>query len=593
MEHKRYKYNKKFISIILSFVFIAYSLLILFNNESYAISQSISSDYNSLDDTQYPGIKSMIASLKAQYPNWNFKILYTDLDWNDVISGEYQGHGASPKNLVQKSSNYQGQWICPICGDRPYDNGSWRCASEQAIAYMMDPRNSLNSTDIFQFEELTNSGCDINTLRTMTQGSFLAGHEQGILDTANNYNVNAYYIVARLIQEQGVKGSALVSGESGYYNAFNIGASGNSTAEIIANGIAYAQKKGWTTLEASINGGIGFVADNYIKQGQNTLYLQKFNVTTNSGGPYNHQYQQNIMAAQSEGNTLRRTYADINSTSSSHTFIIPVYKNMPAQASPRPSTTDQPTVSTDMVKVNVEQSLRIRNAPNGGTTVGWLYKDEVVTRLEKATTKVNGTYWDRIRKSDGTTGYAARETYENESPYKLYLVPVGGNEDSGNNSGNSGDTGNSGNTGGSGEPSIPTTPTTPTTPTSTDKVKIDNTTKTITVKPDVIAKDILNAFGGTAKIVKADGSYLENEQSVIGTGYIVEDIYTVVKKGDASGDGKIDSADLLSVQKHLLTVNLLSGENFTAADASNDGKIDSADLLRIQKYLLGVSDIEI
>ena len=234
MEHKRYKYNKKFISIILSFVFIAYSLLILFNNESYAISQSISSDYNSLDDTQYPGIKSMIASLKAQYPNWNFKILYTDLDWNDVISGEYQGHGASPKNLVQKSSNYQGQWICPICGDRPYDNGSWRCASEQAIAYMMDPRNSLNSTDIFQFEELTNSGCDINTLRTMTQGSFLAGHEQGILDTANNYNVNAYYIVARLIQEQGVKGSALVSGESGYYNAFNIGASGNSTAEIIA-----------------------------------------------------------------------------------------------------------------------------------------------------------------------------------------------------------------------------------------------------------------------------------------------------------------------------------------------------------------------
>ena len=113
------------------------------------------------------------------------------------------------------------------------------------------------------------------------------------------------------------------------------------------------------------------------------------------------------------------------------------------------------------------------------------------------------------------------------------------------------------------------------------------------MKPDVIAKDILNAFGGTAKIVKADGSYLENEQSVIGTGYIVEDIYTVVKKGDASGDGKIDSADLLSVQKHLLTVNVLSGENFTAADASNDGKIDSADLLRIQKYLLGVSDIEI
>lgn len=574
------KRSIKFISFILIFIFIAYSLLTLFNNNVYAISQSISSDYNSLNDAEYPGIKSMIQNLKNQYPNWNFKILYTDLEWSAVISGEYQGHGSSPKNLVQKSASYQGEWICPICGDRPYDNGTWRCASEQAIAYMMDPRNSLNSSDIFQFEELTNPGCNMASLQSMTEGTFLKGHEQGILDTANNYNVNAYYIVARIIQEQGANGSALVSGESGYYNAFNIGASGNTTADIIANGLAYAQKKGWTTLEASISGGISFVADNYIKQGQNTLYLQKFNVTTNSGGPYNHQYQQNIMAAQSEGNTLRRTYADINSTSSSHTFIIPVYKNMPSEPAARPKASSDATVSSDLVRVNVEQSLRIRNAPNGNTTVGWLYTDEVVTRLEKATTKVNGTYWDKIQKSNGTVGYAARETYENETPYKLYLVPLNENQNPGTeNPSNPGDSGSNGGT--SQDPS------------STEKVKIDETTKTITVKPEVIAQDILDAFGGTAKIVKADGNYLENEKSVIGTGYIVEDIYTVVKKGDANGDGKLDSADLLMIQKHLLDVNILKEEKFIAADANNDNKIDSADLLAIQKYLLGVSDIEI
>ena len=577
---KTKKRSIKFISLILIFIFIAYSLLTLFNNNVYAISQSISSDYNSLNDAEYPGIKSMIQNLKNQYPNWNFKILYTDLEWSAVISGEYQGHGSSPKNLVQKSASYQGEWICPICGDRPYDNGTWRCASEQAIAYMMDPRNSLNSSDIFQFEELTNPGCDMASLQSMTEGTFLKGHEQGILDTANNYNVNAYYIVARIIQEQGANGSALVSGESGYYNAFNIGASGNTTADIIANGLAYAQKKGWTTLEASISGGISFVADNYIKQGQNTLYLQKFNVTTNSGGPYNHQYQQNIMAAQSEGNTLRRTYADINSTSSSHTFIIPVYKNMPSEPAARPNASSDATVSSDLVRVNVEQSLRIRNAPNGNTTVGWLYTDEVVTRLEKATTKVNGTYWDKIQKSNGTVGYAARETYENETPYKLYLVPLNENQNPGTeNPSNPGDSGNNGGT--SQDPS------------STEKVKIDETTKTITVKPEVIAQDILDAFGGTAKIVKADGNYLENEKSVIGTGYIVEDIYTVIKKGDANGDGKLDSADLLMIQKHLLDVNILKEEKFIAADANNDNKIDSADLLAIQKYLLGVSDIEI
>ena len=572
------KRSIKFISFILIFIFIAYSLLTLFNNNVYAISQLISSDYNSLNDAEYPGIKSMIQNLKNQYPNWNFKILYTDLEWSSVISGEYQGHGSSPKNLVQKSANYQGEWICPVCGDRPYDNGTWRCASEQAIAYMMDPRNSLNPSDIFQFEELTNPGCDMASLQSMTEGTFLKGHEQGILDTANNYNVNAYYIVARIIQEQGANGSALVSGESGYYNAFNIGASGNTTADIIANGLAYAQKKGWTTLEASISGGISFVADNYIKQGQNTLYLQKFNVTTNSGGPYNHQYQQNIMAAQSEGNTLRRTYADINSTSSSHTFIIPVYKNMPSEPAARPNASSDATVSSDLVRVNVEQSLRIRNAPNGNTTVGWLYTDEVVTRLEKATTKVNGTYWDKIQKSNGTVGYAARETYENETPYKLYLVPLNQNPGTENPS-NPGDSGNNGGT--SQDPS------------STEKVKIDETTKTITVKPEVIAQDILDAFGGTAKIVKADGNYLENEKSVIGTGYIVEDIYTVIKKGDANGDGIVNSFDYIRIMNYIMNTKEEDNYQKQASDANNDGKVDSFDYIRVMNYIMGTKNIEI
>ena len=44
---------------------------------------------------------------------------------------------------------------------------------------MMDPRNSINASDIFQFEELTNTGCDVNVLKSMTKGTFLEGHEQG------------------------------------------------------------------------------------------------------------------------------------------------------------------------------------------------------------------------------------------------------------------------------------------------------------------------------------------------------------------------------------------------------------------------------
>src|SRR5699024_9869305 len=95
---KMKKFIIKFISIILIFILVSSLSLILLKNRTYAA--NISEDINGLDDSKYPGIKSMIQSLQSQYPNWNFKIFYTGLNWNEVISGEYMGHNASPKNLV-------------------------------------------------------------------------------------------------------------------------------------------------------------------------------------------------------------------------------------------------------------------------------------------------------------------------------------------------------------------------------------------------------------------------------------------------------------------------------------------------------------
>lgn len=163
----------KIISLTLILTTIISIITPIIKNETYAVNQSINTEIEKIDETKYPGIKDRIKQLKSKYPNWNFKILYTGLDWDNVIASEYTGHGSSPKNLVYKNANYQGEWICALCGDTAYDNGSWRCASEKAIKYMMDPRNSMNESDIFQFEELTNSGCDINILKTMTNGSFL------------------------------------------------------------------------------------------------------------------------------------------------------------------------------------------------------------------------------------------------------------------------------------------------------------------------------------------------------------------------------------------------------------------------------------
>lgn len=324
-------------------------------------------------------------------------------------------------------------------------------------------------------------------------------------------------------------------------------------------------------MDSSIDGGISFLAKQYIQKGQNTLYLQKFDVEA-TNGLYSNQYMQNILAAQSEGTTLRNTYINMNSMSSSHTFIIPVYENMPTEPCGRPDANGTSVTDKDVVKVNVDSTLRIRNSPNGSTTVGWLYKDEIVTRLEKATSKVAGTYWDKIQKSNGTTGYAARETYESESSYKLYLVPV---NDSNSNNGNN--TNNENNSGGS----------TSTGPSDTNKVKIDKNNNIITVTPDAIAKNILEAYGGPVKITKADGNYLPNgKDELMATGFIVEDKYTVVKKGDCNGDGRITSSDYVLIKNHIMGTSALEGANKKASDYNGDGNVTSSDYVLIKNYIM-------
>lgn len=566
-----------FLILIISNIFFAMVNV----NQVFAVNQTISEDINSIDSSKYPGVKEQIQQLKTKHPNWSFKILYTDIDWNEAIGKEYLGHGSSPKNLVPKTHN--SSWICNICGvDKAYDNGSWRCASKSGIEYMMDPRNSINEADIFQFEELTSTGSDVNIVKKMTNGTFLQGREQEITNIANTKGVNAYYIVARLIQEQGKSGSELISGKTGYYNAFNFGASGSTSEQVIANGLAYAKKKGWDTLEKSISGGIDLIANEYIKIGQNTLYFQKFNVTNKS--TFAHQYQQNLFAAKTECATLRNTYLDIESYDSKHTFIIPVFKNMPPKACLTPDGNSTATSGADLVKINVTTSLKLRKAPEDSTKVDWLWKNEIVARLEKGTTKINGAYWDKIQKANGNVGYAPRETFDYETDYKLYLVPINTTNGSNNNNNiNNSNGNNSNNNSNNNENKYH----------NTAKVLINDEKKIIKVSPDAIAKDILEAFGGSVKITKADGSFLNGENDNMATNFIVKDTYTVIKKGDANADGIVNSFDYIRVMNYIMGRKQLNGYEKEAADANNDGIVNSFDYIRIMNYIMGTKKIEL
>ena len=543
--------------------------------------QRRSTEIDKIDDKKYPGIKQMIKDLQEKHPNWNFKVLYTGIDWNDVIVNEYVGHGDSPRNLVPVGTVFTGEWICESCtANKYYDNGNWRCASITALEYMIDPRNSINNSDVFQFMELTHQECSVENIKTMVSGTFLDNDSyiNAIIKAGKSHNVSPYYIVALAIQEQGKTGSSTTSGTysgyEGYYNIFNINASGNNKETIITRALTYAKEKGWNTLEKAIDGGVEKISTSYIARGQDTLYLQKFDVDNSDSQLYWHQYQQNIMAAQNEGVTIRKTFEEIESIESAYTFVIPLYENMPQKTCPKPQKdAGVDTTGAEQVRLNVKTSINLRATPNG-EVIGLLYANEIVLRLEKTAEKQDGTYWDKVMKTDGTIGYVARETYDTESGYKLYLIPIEDEEADEENPTTE-------------EPTKPDNTNTEIPVINNKKIKVQTEKKQVTITPGTTTEEIKSLLGKDIKITDKDGK----EVAKPGTGNKINGTYTLVVLGDINGDAKINSGDLFNIQKHLIKNTTIDQYVKQAMDTNKDGKINSGDLFVLQKHLLGKGNI--
>ena len=300
-------------------------------------------EYNgeNLNEAKYPGFKELIDNLLKEHPNWTFTLFYTKLDWNEVIENE--GHSDTrlyPLNLIPESNDYKEDWRCEIDKDKRFDNGTWMCASDKAIKYKMDSRNILNDDNIFQFKELNYvEGAQTEEgLKEITEGTFLEGDNisDALIEAGRNSNLDPYFIASRLIQEQGRSGTTLSKGYEYngaiVYNPFNINAIGNSRDEILESAASYAYEEGWDSLEKAIICGIEFMKEGYINKGQNTLYLQKFDVVKQEG-LYEHQYMQNLLAPTSEGKNMKSIYEVSETVNSKLNFIIPLYENMPEEIS--------------------------------------------------------------------------------------------------------------------------------------------------------------------------------------------------------------------------------------------------------------------
>lgn len=417
----------KFIYILTMIIFLSCIFLGAMNVEvqaaQYTEKYTTSEKFNS---NLYSGYTTLIEGLKKAHPNWTFTILYTGLDWNQVIKNETTAvHG---RNLITGTKT--GEWICPKCADDKYDNGSWKCASEATVSYYMDPRNSLFEDYIFQFENLKwidgvytieginrilsdckyLQGENITYTKTDgTTGTIDKTYAQVILDAAKENKISAYHLAARIRQEQGPGKSASstatgkYTGYNGYYNYFNINAYGSGSSTIIKNALEYAKEKEWTDPERSIKGGAKFVADEYINDGQSTLYLQKFDVDNSDGSLYWHQYMQNVSASKTEGSEILKTYKTIDSDlKQSFNFIIPVYNNMPTTRCPQPGSQ---SIVTQNIEVTADEVVVRKSKDEKSDVVATLKKESKVLRIEIGNTKTNGYLWDKVVLDDGTKGY--------------------------------------------------------------------------------------------------------------------------------------------------------------------------------------------
>ena len=291
------------------------------------------SNFSGINTSKYKGYKEALQKLQQQHQNWTIKLVYTGLKWDDVLDAE-QGRDSKgePFSLTQEKENWRDS------SDNNSYQGEWYKASREAIAYMMDPRNSLDQYYVFQFQNLARSSNEtVQKVSTMTNGTYLQNYSSTLVNASQNYNVSAFHLASRMLMEQGTSGWSI----NGYsykgrmvYNYANIGATGNTIEDIMTSGAKYAYENKWFSPEFCINGTAQWIYNNYLSNGQNTKYFEKYNVVKPPF--YTHQYMQNIRAANDEGYNTAKSLEKNGLLNSSYEFLIPVYEEMPDTACIRP-----------------------------------------------------------------------------------------------------------------------------------------------------------------------------------------------------------------------------------------------------------------
>ncbi|HPZ00451.1 MAG TPA: hypothetical protein PLS28_03185, partial [Clostridiales bacterium] len=340
---------------------------------------------NSLVSAGFPkAYAEKLYSVHQSHPNWKFVPVKTGLNWSDALQAESQ----NDLNLVyiKPNTNYcttrlyrdmsSGSYVSKGGFDYDYTiidgvdstQTGWIAATSMAVSYFMNPYTFIgNDITMMQYESLewnfSSVSAAVKVLTNTLANTFMASTSTSVsaayvnangyikyTDTAGNVkvinktfaevicnaakenNMNPCYLASKILGEQGSKGSGSVTGNynstyRGYYNYLNIGAYQSANGGAVANGLKYAKSYGWTDPEKSITGGANQIAKYYIAKGQNTPYLQKFNVT--STNTYGHQYMGAVNGVVNTTWSTYKAYRDAGILDHEKTFYIPIFNNLP------------------------------------------------------------------------------------------------------------------------------------------------------------------------------------------------------------------------------------------------------------------------
>ena len=569
--------------------------------------------------------KPYLRILHKKYPLWKFNAIKTDLSWNTVVNNESR----VGKNLVPLTSSDSWKSTDSTAYNWEtntwygFDGPSWVAASRDIVQFYLDPRNFLDESSIFQFEtlEYKDYQSDEKNVGNILKNTFMSGsytepdgsrvdYAKTFIKTGKKIGISPYFIAARCYQEQGKGTSKSIAGNvPGYENLFNyyhIGAypaNGNSS---VINGLIYASKndestfRPWNTRYKSILGGANFIYKKYINKGQNTLYLQKFNVVNKDSGLYGNQYMTNLQAAASEASHIEKAYINKNTEI---VFNIPVYLNMPASACVQPDSEANPN--------NYIKSLSIKGQSLTPTFDPEILKYSIIVNHDITKLEINAT---AVAVTSSISGIGSVDLKDGDNVFEIKCTAQNGdvrtyvlnvtkkieqkpdedieidNENTENNNTNNEEN---------------------KTPEQTEKPEEEKKEELVITSPKyeigtyitgikagTSIDDIKNNLSinyGNIKIVDKAG---KEKKNVSNGDYLKiydkdEEIMSlrIIISGDSNCDGKINNGDLIQLKKVILNVITPEEVQEKSLDINGDSKVNNGDLILIKKHILGIKEI--